>query len=307
MSTSRNPKPTIVAIALLLLWIAAMPALAAQTQYPFTFQDVLGREVVLTEAPKRIVSVGPSNTEILFAIGASDLVVGVDRFSNYPPEAGSLPQVGGLTSPSMDAIVALLPDLVILSISSSPEHAARLESFGITTAMLAPGTLNEVVEAVDLVGVMTNRQEDAGRLAESLRARIDAVKSVVAEIPAGQRVRAFFELWHDPLRSAGPGSFVHDLIGIAGGVNIAGDAETEWPIFSLEVFVARDPQVIITGNNASYQEIRQGQRAQWAGVSAVKEGRITLIDGDVLARTGPRAVDALELMAKAFHPDRFGR
>ena len=284
---------------------AASAAAGAESRYPLTFTDDLGRPVTLPEEPRRIVSIGPSITEILFAVGAGEQVVGVDRFSNYPPEAAAVASVGSLTAPSYDTVVSLQPDLVFLSISSESEVVAALEALGLRTAVLAPERLDAVVDAILRVGVITNRQGEAEALAAGIRARIEAVRAATASIPREQRVRVFYELWHDPLRSAGPGTYIHDLIEAAGGVNIAGDAPAPWPHFSHEALVARDPQVIITADAGSFNEIVAGRRAQWNGVSAVRERRVHLLDRDVLNRPGPRVVQALEEIARALYPDRF--
>ncbi len=275
------------------------------TKYPFTFVDNLGREVTLPSVPQRIVSIGPANTEILFAIGAGEWVVGVDRFSDYPPAAKQLEQVGGLISPAFDKVVALNPDLVIVGISIDRDSIDKLASLGLNVALIAPSNLNDIYKAIQLIGQMTHRQSQSEKVVADMQARVKAVRAVVAKIPKEQRLRVFYELWHDPLRSAGPGSFIHDLMEMAGGINIAGDTKTPWPHFSLETLVARDPQAIFITRKESLQELKDGHRKLWSGLAAVRTSRIYLLNGDEISRPGPRSVRALEAIVRALYPEQF--
>ncbi|MBI1922893.1 ABC transporter substrate-binding protein, partial [Candidatus Poribacteria bacterium] len=263
------------------------------------------REVTLPSVPQRIVSIGPANTEILFAIGAGELVVGVDRFSDYPPEAKQLEQVGGLISPAFDKVVSLNPDLVIVGISIDRDSIDKLASLGLNVALIAPSNLNDIYKAIQLIGQMTNRQSQSEKVVADMQARVKAVRDVVAKISKEQRLRVFYELWPDPLRSAGPGSFIHDLIGLAGGINIASDAKTPWPLFSLETLVERAPQVIFTTRKESLGELKTGQRKAFSGLAAVRTGRVYLLDNDEISHPGPRVVRALEAIARALYPEQF--
>ena len=300
--------PLLAAVLACLLAAGFAPAAlgAEPGTYPLVFTDDLGRRVEVREAPARIVSIGPSNTEILFALGAGDRVVGVDSYSDYPPEAAGLPHVGSLLSPAYDAILALEPDVVLVA-TVPRDHIDRLAALGLTVVVLAASNLDEVYASIERVGAIVDRRAEAAELVRNLRTRQERVAEAVASIPAAERPRVFYELWHDPIQSAGPGTFIHELIELAGGTNVAADAPAPWPQFSLEALVARDPQVIVTSAQASYDELRRGARRQWEGISAVRDGRIHFIDADILTRPGPRIIDGLEAMAYALHPDRFRR
>ncbi|HEY8393830.1 MAG TPA: cobalamin-binding protein [Thermaerobacter sp.] len=278
----------------------------ARTRYPLAITDDAGRKVTIAERPERIVSLAPSNTEILFAIGAGDRVVGVDSFSDYPAEAAKLPKVGGLTDTNFEQIVALEPDLA-LTVGGTEEQVKRLEELGIPTVVIQPATLEDVLERIELVGRLVDAQEGAARVVRDMRDRIEAVRAKIAGIPDDRRVRVFYEVWHDPLMTAGPGGFIHDVITAAGGINIAADAGNPWPQISLETVVAKDPQVIIVPRSleSSYQELKAGKRKGWEGITAVRDGRIYAIDDNIISRPGPRLVDGLEQIARWLYPDRF--
>ncbi|HEY8414627.1 MAG TPA: cobalamin-binding protein [Thermaerobacter sp.] len=278
----------------------------AATQYPLSVTDDAGRQVTIQKRPERIVSLAPSNTEILFAIGAGDRVVGVDSFSDYPAEASKLPKVGGLTDTNFEQIVALKPDLA-LTIGGAEEQVKRLEELGIPTVVIQPATLEDVLARIELIGRIVDAQEGAARVVRDMRARIDAVRSRVSGIPEDGRVRVFYEVWNDPLMTAGPGGFIHDVIEAAGGVNIAADAGSPWPQISLETVVEKDPQVIIVPQSLknSYDELKAGKRKGWEGITAVREGRVYSIDDNIITRPGPRLVEGLEQIARWLYPDRF--
>lgn len=279
---------------------------AAHTTYPYTFTDDAGRQVTLEARPERIISLAPSNTEILFAIGAGDRVVGVDSFSDFPAEVKDLPKVGGYTDTNYEQIVALKPDLA-LTIGSGGEQVKKLEELGIPVAVIQPKTVDEVLDRIQRIGELVDAQDGAARVVEDMRARIDAVRQRVAGIPAEQRVRVFYEVWNDPLMTVGPGGFIHDVIVTAGGINVAEGTGQAWPQISLEEVVRQDPQVIVVPASleTSYQELKEKRRQGWEGITAVKEGRIYVIDDNLISRPGPRLVEGLEQLARWFYPDRF--
>src|SRR5690606_28183508 len=187
-----------------------------------------------------IITLAPSHTEVLFAIGAGDRVVGVDSFSDYPPEVEALPRLGGLTDTNYEQIVALEPDLA-LTIGGTDEQVARLEELGTPVVVSQPDTLDDVLASIEHLGRVVDAGEGAARVVAGMRDRMEAVDRALASVPESQRLRVFLEIWHDPLMSVGPGAFMHDLIEAAGGVNIFADADSPWPVVSVEALVERDP------------------------------------------------------------------
>ena len=293
-------------LALLLLPLSVLgPALShAELEYPFTFLDDNKREITLTSAPKRIISIGPANTEILFVIGAEQLLVGVDRYSDYPEAAKKIERVGGLLSPSFDKIVALNPDLVIVGTSTHPEIMDKLVALNLRVASIAPKNLDKIYQRIGLFGQICDKSAEADQVVRQMKDRVKSVREVVEPIPKSERKTVFYEVWYDPLQSAGPGSFIHALIELGGGINIAGDAKTAWPLFSLETVVARNPQVIFTTRKKSVTELLEGHRKAWNGISAVEAKRVYQLNGDEISRPGPRVVRALEAIAQALYPEQ---
>ncbi len=276
--------------------------------YPLTLVDGMEREVVLPGPAQRIVSIAPSNTEILFAIGAGDQVVGRDEVSDYPLEALEVASIGSTYGElNTEAILALEPDLVLAATITSPEQVQTLEVLGIPVFLLAnPEDFSGLLENIKLVGILTGHEAEAEALAAGLDARIEAVtqKATDAEL-----VSVFYEVdGTDPTApwTTGAGTFQDVLIGLVGGENIAVDI-AGWGQMSLEMIVTRDPRVVIFGEGPwvpttveSYSD-----RSGWGEIAAVVDGRVYGIDTNWVDRPGPRLVDALEEMAVMIHPELF--
>jgi len=297
-------------VTFLITLLAACAPQAPATQAPadLTFTDGLGREVTLNEFPQRIVSLAPSNTEILFAIGAGDQVVGRDELSDFPEEAKAVTNIGStFDALNTELIVSLNPDLVLAAEINTPEQVKQLEDLGLTVYYLKnPTTLEEMYGNLELLAQMTGHQEETAALVESLKARVAAVDEKIA--PLSSRFSVFYELdATDPSKpfTAGKGTFITQLIERAGGYNIAGDLEG-YPQLSLEQVVAADPAFIILGN-ARYGMTPESiaQRPGWENLSAVKNGQIFPFNDDLVSRPGPRLVDALEELAKLLRPELF--
>lgn len=278
---------------------------------PVTVTDDLERTVTMTHyPPERIVSLAPSTTEILFALGLGDEVVGVDSYSNYPPEAAGIePKVGGFANINIETVIGLEPDLVLAAGGVQERFAERLEELGLTVIVLSPKDVEGILNDILLVGKATGKEKVAEKLVDEMRDRIAIITEKTKDIPRDERPKVYYEVWHDPLMSAGPGSFAHSLIEMAGGVNIFEDAATQYPEVSLETVLSRNPEVIIiTPPDAPMPGVSPEQlkaRPSWSEIKAVKDGRIYQIHPDLLSRPGPRIVDGLEALAEAIHPELF--
>ncbi len=281
-----------------------------------TLVDSMGNVVTLNSSPQRIVSLAPSNTEILFAIGAGDKVVGVTDFCNYPYnftawiEAGNMTSIGSYYGPSTEPIVALNPDLVLAS-SGSLDAAANLRNLGINVLVVESKTLDGVLQDILMIGRATGNNAQASALVSAMRERIDNVTTKAAT--ATTKPKVYHEVWNDPLMSVGPGTFIDELITLAGGENIFHDATTSWPTVSSEAIVAKNPDVMVfpdmyMGVQNFYQTIEAvKQRPGWGIINAVKNDAIYEINADIISRSGPRLVDALEELSKMIHPEIFGQ
>ena len=290
--------------------VTEAPATEAPTEVPsesMTYTDGLGREITLAETPQRIVSLAPSNTEILFAVGAGSQVVGRDEFSDYPAEAASIEVIGGSFGEyNVEAIVALEPDLVLAAEINPPELVQQLEELGLTVYYLSnPTTLEGMYTNLETVAALSGH--DASELVDSLKARVAVVDEKI--MPLSSRISVFYEIdATDPTKpwTYGPGTFGDLLISRAGGFNIGSIATDPYPQLSLEQIVSANPSIIILGD-AIWGVTPESvvERAGWESIEAVKSNSIFGIDDNLISRPGPRLVDGLEQLAKLLRPGLF--
>jgi len=259
--------------------------------------DDLQRTVTLSRPAQRIVSLAPSITECLYAIGAGDRVQGVTDFCNFPPEAARKPHVGGMINPSIETVVGLEPDLVVLSMEGNVrEDFRRLTSFGIPVFVSNPRTLEGIYRSLRLLGTLAGTEDSASHLVARLEARERAIRGGAAG-KSPVRVLLFVSL--QPLMCAGSNTFIDGLLHAAGGVNLASGARGTYPPYSRENVIAEDPEVILaTSDILPSGPTLQGMFPEWTAVKAVRNGRVFPIEADLVSRPGPRALDALE---KLFH------
>jgi iron complex transport system substrate-binding protein len=294
------------------MWLACRPVKVERPSFSAAVRDDLGRNVTLSKLPQRIVSLAPSNTEILFALGLGPKVIGVTRFCDYPPEAregvnnGSITVIGGFADPSLEVIVALNPDLVLAASKLQEKVVRDLEEKGLTVIALNPKKVDQVLAAIRLVGRVCGRSEEAESLANRMEQVISAVRSKAKT--AASKPRVYYEVWHEPLYTIGPTTLQSELIEMAGGVNIFSDAKAEYPIVSSEAVIERDPEIIIvpTGYMGGVNKEDFEKRPGWSTITAVKNGRIYQIDENIVIRPGPRIVQGLQQLAKLIHPEIFG-
>ena len=270
-----------------------------------TFTDEVGRRVEVTEAPRRIVSVAPNVTEILFTLGLGDRLVGVSTYCQYPPEALKIEKVGGYINPSLEKIVALRPDLVVgIAEGDLRTFVDRLAALKIPVYIANPRDALEVLTSIRKIGEITFAQEPAGKIVRSMEEKIRRIQDRVQGRP---RPRVLHILDFNPLISAGKGTFVDDLIRLGGGRNVAETATGKYPRFSMEEVLVQDPEVILLASMKSQDPLVKQRRwwERWKAISAVKQGRIYVLDSDLIHRPSPRMVEGLEQVAKAIHPEVF--
>ena len=277
--------------------------------FPMKVTDGLGREVSLPNVPQRIISLAPRNTEMLFALDAGGQVVGVTSYCNFPPSARLVEQVGGFKSKSvsLERIVSLKPDLVVTVGDLHAPIIQELERLGLSVLALTGDSSAALFEELQMLGRITGHPDKAAILVKDLQDRIGRVTRVAARIPAPERVTVYYQIWDEPLTAAGPTAFISELIRLGGGVNVFDDTQERFPKISLEVLLARDPQVIVTSTNhiAFFAKENLDARPGWRDLRAVRTTRVHLLDGDLVSRCGPRLADALELVAHALYPDHF--
>ena len=298
-------------LAVLLLTLAACggavsvtPSLSVTASpFPAALTDFQNRSVTVPARPERLVSIGPSLTAFLFALGAGPRVVGVDDFSDEPAEAATREHVGGIKV-NFEKVVALKPDLVF-SVKFSDGTIEKLQAASLNVLVVDPQSVFDVAKTATLLGKAVGADGEA--LAQSIQQRVDAVKTKTATVAT--RPRVYHEIdASDPAKifTVGPGSYINDLIDIAGGVNIAARAASAYPQLSAEEILRSDPEIIVLAADAySAKPADVAARQGWSVIAAVKNGRIFSIEPNLINRPGPRVGEAAEAYAKLVHPELF--
>ena len=260
--------------------------------------DDMGRKVWVAQAPKRLISLAPSVTEILFALGLGDRVVGVTTYCDYPADAAAIEKVGDTQKPNLEKIITLKPDLVVISTASQlEEFVGNLENLGVPVYVNNPTDLRSLLDSIQRIADVAGVAESGRTLVNDLRSRVEEVHTRVAGL---DRPRVLLVLGSEPLITAGGGTFISDLITEAGGESISADQKTDYPLFSLETALARRPEVIFLQAG--------GERLpnQFSDSPAVRAGRVYQLEDAILLRPGPRIVNGLEQVARKLHPEAFG-
>jgi iron complex transport system substrate-binding protein len=294
----------VLVLVVVSVWVFTKPAGDKQQAPPPTISvvDGLGRIVSLPEIPENIVSLAPSITEILFALGLGDKVVGTTTYCDYPPEALAVENVGGFAAVDVEKVVGLNPDLVLATGGVQEKFIERLEDLNVTVIALDPDDVGDVLQAINLVGRSTGAENAANELIENMYGKISEIASRVEN---ASRPKVFWVVWYPPLYTAGKGTFVSELIAKAGGVNL-GDSGADWFVYSAETLVQEDPDVIIVGAHGLTPADMESL-AGWHDLKAVRENKVYIIDPDISSRPGPRLVNALERIANYLHPELFGQ
>jgi iron complex transport system substrate-binding protein len=275
--------------------IAALFVLSSATAfaYPLHIKDARGKTVTIKSKPMRIVSLAPSNTEILYALGLGGRVVGVTKYCDYPAEAKKKPKIGDMTV-SAEAVVALKPDLVLAHAFVNDAAIAQLEKLGLTVFAIDPKTIGQVARDIRTIGRITARPKTADMVAKRVEAAVASVKAACAKRPSRN---VLVVVQANPLWVAGPKSFVDEMISLAHAKNVAHDARPGFVTFSKELAISRNPDVIVTGIESDLSYF--GKSPEWRTTSAVKNKNIRLIKSDLIVRAGPRLADGLRAIAKA--------
>lgn len=272
-----------------------------------TVTDRLDRVVHIEQPAKRIVSLSPAMTELLFALDLGDSMVGATKHCNFPPAALEVPRVGGgtLESVSLEAIIDSKPDLVLCKWDSHQSLVDSLERLNVPALAIGAQSLDELFEQAKWVGLMTGREKEADAMVAEMSSRRDELTAIVSQARPEPPLKVFYEVWDDPLMTAGPHSFIDELLSLAGLENIVKDTEVSYPRVSSEIVLQADPDLILAPTThfetVSIDEIRS--RPGWKSISAVKGQRIYLISGDEVSRCGPRVLDALTEIIQAAYPE----
>ena len=268
-----------------------------------TYTDALGRTVTLDKQPRRIVSMAPSLTEILFFLGLKDRVAGVTQFSYYPPEAELKPKIGSYINLNVEKIVTLNPDLAIGTADGNKEGVVKhLEQAGIPVYIVNPRSVSDAIDTVAILGGVCGIGDTSMELAFRLKSRVDYVLEKTADL---RRPLVFLQINVKPIMTVNRNTFHHDLIRLAGGRNISRDMTTSYPRISIEEVLQKKPEIIIISSMERGGRFAWalGEWLKWPVIPAVKEGRVHLVDSDLLDRPSPRIVKGLETLARLIHPE----
>jgi len=290
----------------LFLWLFFL-LLGTSRPDALTLRDEVGRTVSFSFPPKRIVSLAPNITEILFALGLDEEIVGVSIHCNYPEKARRKVPVGSYIRLDYERIVHLNPDLVIATgAGNTREMVDRLEKLGFCTFVIFPKKLDAILQSIGLLGQVTGRQGEASLITNEMKRR----RQRVIELTQGRaRPKTFLQIGEAPVVTVGRGSFGNDLIRLAGGENVAGNEKERYPRLGIEEILRRAPEVILVSSMNPKRDFAKGieEWSQWKTIPAVEKGRVHLIDSDLIDRPSPRIIDGLEEIARFLHPERFKR
>jgi iron complex transport system substrate-binding protein len=287
------------------------------TQKNITVIDDEGYATNLTSVPQRIISLAPSNTQIAFAIGLGNKVVGVTDYDHYPynftawTAAGNMTSVGGFSTPNKETIASLNPDLILATPINDPD-VVTLRSLGYKVLVLNPNDVNGIFKDISMVGKATSADQNATALVNSLTNQINVITEKIAAAHVTKPL-VYYEVWNPPLMSAGGTSFFNDVISKAGGQNIFENESQQYPTVSSETVVQKNPDVILlptdmanAGEAPFYGSVDQvKERPGWSSISAVQNNRIVIVNGDLFAEAGPRIAEQIAAAAKAFYPELF--
>lgn len=272
-----------------------------KSQFPLTITDFLGREITIEKEPERIVSLVPSVTELIFAVGAGDRVVGVTDYDTYPEEVKDLPKVGGVKGPNIELITAQEPDIVFASTLSGKEEMETLEKMGIPVLVIEAKSIDNIYESIEILGKITNKEEKAQTIVNEMKSKIQEISNKVKDRP---KIKVFPLIDINGNWTAGSGTFIHELINLAGGQNIAEDTEG-WVQYSIEELVRKNPDAIIMPSYAGDVETIKNMEG-YKETNAVKNNNIYVVSNDdIISKPSNRIVLGLEEIAKFLHPEVF--
>ncbi|SHJ01261.1 ABC transporter substrate-binding protein [Lutispora thermophila] len=267
--------------------------------------DIKGKTVVLNKIPERIVSLSPTNTEIMFALGAGDKLVGVTSFCDYPEEAKKIDKIGDFDNPSIELIKKMNPDLVLAGGYIQEDLMAALEGLNIPVASTEAADVESIYDSIAMVGKLVGKETEAEEIINNIHKDIEEIEN---KVMGKERKKVFYLVWKDPLYTAGQGTYINEIIQIAGGQNVATEI-TGWGQYSFEELLKQNPDILI----AAFHSTDEGMRKEdimkdelFSKLPCIREGNIHVMsDDNIVSRPGPRVVEAIREMAKALHSDSF--
>ncbi|HTY74451.1 MAG TPA: cobalamin-binding protein [Candidatus Nanoarchaeia archaeon] len=280
-----------------------------------TLVDDEGYLTTLTSLPQRVVSLAPSNTQIMFAIGAGNKVVGVTDYDDYPYNfsawvaAGNMTSVGGYSTPNLEVVASLSPGLILATPINDPD-VQTLRTEGYNVLVLNPNNVQGILQDISLVGRAVGADQGSISLINSINTQINAVQATIAAANVTEKPLVYYEIWWNPEMSAGGTSWVNDIINRAGGINVFANDTDQWPTISPETVVQMNPDIILLPTSMGYSPFYGSvsdvaARPGWSSINAVTNNRIVVIDGDLFSECGPRVAQQIQTVAAALYPNLF--
>ena len=264
------------------------------------FTDSLGNKVSIEKTPEKVISLSPAITEMLFALKLEDTIVGTTDYCDYPEAANHTPKMGGFNTPNMELIVAAEPDIIFISSGVQAELSENFKKLGIQTFALDAATIDQVITNIELIGSIMEKEDEAKAIADDMRKRMLFVQEKTKDL---EKPLVFFEIWNEPLLSAGPKTFIADILNLSGGINFAQDSEANFPQVSLELLLEKDPDFYIAIDHKKNTSI--SERPGFSDLKAVKNNNYYRIEDDYVTLPGPRIIEGLEKVAGIIHPEIF--
>jgi len=278
--------------------------------YPVTITDDIGRKVTIKTMPQRIVSMAPSNTEMLFALGLGDRIIGVTDYCDYPPEATQKPKVSGYTTPDVEKLVSIQPDLIIADAIHEKTVLPALEKLGFTVIIHSATSIDVILNEITRLGQVCGKENKAAELVGSMSTRLKAIQAKTGSLSDSQRLRGVYIIWFNPIWTMGGKTYCDDMIYAAGGLNIfSSDFEKSRQV-SIESVVTRDPEVIVISGMAQsigtiYTSVKTEMRLK--SVKAIINDRVyKMSDSNLIERGSPRVIDGIDELCRMIHPEIFG-
>jgi iron complex transport system substrate-binding protein len=275
--------------------------------FPVEVEDYLNKKITINTPPETIISLVPAHTEILFALGLGENLIGVTDYCDYPPEALDIEKIGGFSDPSLEKIISLNPDLVIGNILNFGTLEA-LNQAGIPALAFEPHSFAQIFADIKTIGAVTGKSKEAEELSAAIKKDYEEIKAKIATIPVEERPSVFFEIWHDPLTTVGPDTFLYEILEIAAGKVVSSPGGDRYPLFSLEKLIEEDPDFYFAtaGSMSDFTDLQK--RPGWEVLSAVKNNKVHIIsDENIIYRGGPRIIEGLKEITGVLYPDLFGK
>jgi iron complex transport system substrate-binding protein len=283
---------------LVMIMVVAMVLLAAcgganQTDSEGKLTDILGNQLTVEKPYTKIISLSPAATEILYAIDADEVLLANTTFCNYPEDADKKPKIGDFSNPNIELILEYEPDLVVTAAGVQEEILNKFKELNIEVFCLDAHNIDDVLKNIEMAGIITGKETEAATVVKEMNDSLDQVAEKTAKI--NEKPTVFVEIWDEPLMTAGATSFTNDIIERAGGINIAADVDSEFPEYSKETLLEKDPDIyILLGHDKQVNNV--GKRAGFEVLQAVKNERVFIAEDDLLTICGPRVVDGVEML-----------